>query len=811
MTDQNAHAIANLNGASIDNFNIGSGAPARRAPLDLPPAPEQHFGRHAQLALLVERLRAGRNTAVVGPAGLGKTALAAQAVRTVVGTTHAALAASPFPDGVVLLDLYTLSAALDPVLNALANQLRGGGFMRDSPALERATEACHALRMLLIIEGGEEADGHDGRAAINQVLRVLPATSTWLLLTRLSIQATAAQSVTLKEALNPQDATALFDALNGRRVGGVLRDEVLSLLDGHPLALTWAANLLAGEDEDPGQLVAAWRADGLPALRDPTQAERTLAWLFGRSARHLDDTALQVLTAAGLLAHAPFPTSAIDALGVAANVIDILKVLVQRGLMRRSCEDDSWQFTHVLGYRFARQGAPAYPALREKLGVWLSRELDARLAGGLADGGDALASTLGHMAAVPGADDAQSISLAHNMLYDVVDRLTALGRLDLVQQALDAVEGWMKCVPAAPVGESDWIPVRWALSLEQGDLLRAQGDLAGALTSYQAMVAICGVLSKANSINTAWRRNLSVSHGKIGDILWAQGNLIGAMASYQEALSISRDLSAADPTNTTWLRDLSVSHSKIADIIRDQGDLAGALTSYQAALSIRRDLSAADPADTQWRRDLSVSHDKIGDILTVQGDLAGAMTSYQAALGIDRVLSAADPTNTGRRRDLSVSHSKIGDILCAQGDLVGALTSYQAALSIRRDLSVADPTNTGWRRDLSVGHSRIGKILSAQGDLAGAMTSHQAALSIRRDLSAADPTNTGWRRDLSYSLTVMAQVHAKQGKKADALLCARESLSIDEELARLDATNATWQKDVAISRRLVDWCETDLE
>ena len=78
------------------------------APQELPPAAGQFFGRKHELEHLTARLRSGKNTAVVGYAGMGKTALAASALQAVVGDTALSLASSPFPDGVVYLDLYAL-------------------------------------------------------------------------------------------------------------------------------------------------------------------------------------------------------------------------------------------------------------------------------------------------------------------------------------------------------------------------------------------------------------------------------------------------------------------------------------------------------------------------------------------------------------------------------------------------------------------------------------------------------------------------------------------------------------------------------
>ncbi len=198
----------------LDVSAIG-GAVAPRIPHELPPSAEQFFGRATELAQLTQRLRAGKSTAVVGPAGLGKTALAAQAVRAVVGETAATLASSPFADGVLFLDLYTAHGQAEPAWSNLANRLAGVGFMERSSARDRATEACRGRHLLVIIEGGEDADGSDGRATIAELFGVLSSENRFLLLTRVPAQAAPAQSVKLTEALDPDDASRLLDSLVG--------------------------------------------------------------------------------------------------------------------------------------------------------------------------------------------------------------------------------------------------------------------------------------------------------------------------------------------------------------------------------------------------------------------------------------------------------------------------------------------------------------------------------------------------------------------------------------------------------------------
>jgi hypothetical protein len=62
------------------------------------------------------------------------------------------------------------------------------------------------------------------------------------------------------------------------------------------------------------------------------------------------------------------------------------------------------------------------------------------------------------------------------------------------------------------------------------------------------------------------QRDVSVSLTKLGDVLVAQGDLAGAKQRYQESAEILKRLSAADPSSARLQRDVSVSLWKLAGI-----------------------------------------------------------------------------------------------------------------------------------------------------------------------------------------------------------------------------------------------------
>jgi tetratricopeptide (TPR) repeat protein len=705
-----------LTGSPAPGQNSGDQTP--QIPRELPPVAFKFFGREVERQQLFERLKAGLNTAVVGPAGMGKTALAANALTEVVGSNAIDLENSAFSDGLVFLDLYRLQGQAEPVWSTLANRLRGAEFMERRSAKERAVEACRGKRCLIIIEGGEEADGAADRTTIGELLEVLSPENRWLLLTRVSRQAATNETVFLKEALSPQDAANLLDWLTKNRpLTASTRTAALRLLDGHPLALNWAGDLLARDEEDPAALVHEWESEGLPSLAEPKEAEHTLQWLFSRSVRGLDETTRQVLAAAGMLALAPFPLETIAAALAEAEIVPSDRSRAQRALVTlarssflRRNEDNSWQFTHVLGYQFARPVNDSAPVMSLRLATWLGTQLTASLqADAVAETAATLGPQLEHIAALLRTDASQRLwhSLGNPLLYDLSDRLENIGRLDLVTRALQAVSDWLDRIPVNQAQHPYWLFQRCVLMNDQGDVLRDQGDLEGSIRTIQESLALLQSLAQSDPSNEGWQRELSASHNGIGDALRVQGDLTGALAEYQQGIAIRRPLATRNPTDVGLQRDLSVSQERIGAVLYQQCHLVDALAAFQEALGVRRRLAAGDPANLFLQDDLIGIQEKIGEIFRAQEDLSAALLAYQETLESRRRLVEADPTNARWQRGLSFTLNRLATMYDRQGNAMYALSFAEESLEIDGRLASLDPSNAIWREDLGIGRALV--------------------------------------------------------------------------------------------------------
>ena len=431
------------------------------------------------------------------------------------------------------------------------------------------------------------------------------------------------------------------------------------------------------------------------------------------------------------------------------------------------------------------------------------------------------------------------------MGVDLRDKLKPIGRLELLDDANQRVRAYYRSFGGQDETDGGIRGRESTALLNQGDILRARGDLPGALKTYREAADIRQTLASQSADDLHAQAELATVRSRVGDALAAGGDLPAALETYRAALAIRLRLAGREPGDVEWQRDAAASWTNIADTLRLQGDLPGAMKAYREAEGIDRARAGAhpddrdsqrglffsalnigdtllaqndpagglesfrrgaeiqqklcdlDPKNAPWRRDLAVSFERIGDALEAQGDHAGALQQYRDGLVIHRKLAAQDSTNTDWQSDLFVTQLQIGDMLRVQGDLDGALQQFADALAVEQQLVDLDDTNTNWQRNFAAAYERIGQALLGKRDAAGALKAYQDSLDVRRKLSARDATNGDWQHDVFISLTQIGDAHSLAHDWAAALKSYREALPIQQKLIAGDATNADWQRDLA--------------
>lgn len=127
------------------------------------------------------------------------------------------------------------------------------------------------------------------------------------------------------------------------------------------------------------------------------------------------------------------------------------------------------------------------------------------------------------------------------MLIDLRDKLQPIGRLDVLDDVAEKAKAYLSKLPKDQV-TAQRLREQSVMLDDLGDVLVAQGKLAGALDNYQSSLRIRKFLTDHNPSNLDWQRDLAVSDNKVGDTFASQGRLNEALEKYRVALDICRHL-----------------------------------------------------------------------------------------------------------------------------------------------------------------------------------------------------------------------------------------------------------------------------
>ena len=616
-------------------------APARRPQFDrlhrLKPIPAgKLIGRDVQRDELAARLRRGEDACVWGPAGFGKTALAADALRIAIGETDDDLARSPFPDGIIFLDLYALHGDAEKAWTQLADRFALGQNADKQPD-ERAQLACANLSALVIVEGAEEA--RDG-AALQDLLSVLGANVRKLVLTRNSQQDFTGHAIRVDHELEKKDAVALLRKLSPSRGTDTQLAEIVKLLGGHPLALTNAGCQLANPEDTPAAFLDELRKAPLDKNCEPGNEKHPLRWLYNRSARLISEDARQVLAAAGRLGYAPFPLGTAQAAlecgsplplsGAvttakapedwrtpkrAAAAREALRQLVRHGFLALVGDEQRWQFTHALAYRYAAAQAA----------------LDCGSPLPLSDTGTTAKAPEDWRTPRPDGDTALRLALAGWLVSEFADSLKHFQQTHELRHVQDAIAH-----AGALLAADDAISSSVALRLLPVQDPMPQPGQTVALRPHLAEI----LRLLYEQLKPALANGPDELQAELARLAGNYSNWLSELGRRNESFSVAREVEAlyralARHNPDAFQPDLAMSLNNLANRLSELGRRADALAPAQEAVDIRRALARHNPD--------AFSHDLATSLGAMSQVLAGMERHAEAAAALAEGIQVLQP------------------------------------------------------------------------------------------------------------------------------------------------------------------------
>ncbi len=321
------------------------------------------------------------------------------------------------------------------------------------------------------------------------------------------------------------------------------------------------------------------------------------------------------------------------------------------------------------------------------------------------------------------------------------------------------------------------------------------GDTAAAIASHQKALLLRQRVLTARPHNASALLATGQSHLQLGDMMRAQGDLEGAVEQYRFAgdhfmqAQPTDDASRIDKDHNAAVVQLKIG---IVEAMLGRFDLAEA--AYSTALELNQSILAADPTLLVTRRNMAVSYEKLGDIAEARGNAQLAFEHYTHSREIFHELEELEPGEARHILSIVIAHSKLGEVLghpayANLGDLDGALEEYYEGRRIIGELLRIDPANARARMFAAFFDRRLGAFLTMKGQYDEALEYQHAALTAAEAIAASNPSDVRALTDVASSTTTIADTHAAMGDYATSLDWTRraidallEALEVNDEI-----------------------------
>src|SRR5687767_6725437 len=132
---------------------------------------------------------------------------------------------------------------------------------------------------------------------------------------------------------------------------------------------------------------------------------------------------------------------------------------------------------------------------------------------------------------------------------------------------------------------------------ERGRVLRAEGDLRGALKVFQQMVAQCDRELASDGPDETLLFNTATSLRRVVDVLLSMERPRAALPSARRALRIAEADAKRRPTELEALQGLDLSLDQVGDLYRLLDRHAEAVATHERSVRVARGMASLAPAD----------------------------------------------------------------------------------------------------------------------------------------------------------------------------------------------------------------------
>lgn len=396
---------------------------------------------------------------------------------------------------------------------------------------------------------------------------------------------------------------------------------------------------------------------------------------------------------------------------------------------------------------------------------------------------------------------AQAEDLIGFMLGDLRDKLSDVGRLELLEDVGDKALAYYESLPTEDRTDAEL--ARRATALRQiGEVRIAQGDLDAAMDLFDESEALAEALVERQPDRSRWVLGLAHSHYWKGNVHWLQGDLPAARARFESYSELADRLAEREPDEAEWRQEQGYAFTNLAAVHGRLGEEVAALAALERSLEIKQALLDTDPDDVELQSSMANGLSWQASLLGDRGELAAAAQSLEREQEIRRSLVATDPENADARLRQGVAAYHRGVVALKRGRTEASSAALGQARDLFAELVSHDPENSEWRRYLAVTYYSLAELELAAGTLNAAGDDLDRA---RADLDALlrrEPDNQRFARQAVRADLLGAEEALERGQTRQALALVRSGQRRLQPILAATPDNRQFLVDLASAHRV---------
>lgn len=362
---------------------------------------------------------------------------------------------------------------------------------------------------------------------------------------------------------------------------------------------------------------------------------------------------------------------------------------------------------------------------------------------------------------------AQAEDILGFMLGDLREKLTTVGRLDLMRSVDDKAIGYFATLD--PRDMTDRALEEQARSLTGiGEVRLGEGNHEAAMTAFREAHARSTALQQRAPDNGQRLFDLAQAEFWIGFVAWQQGRLDDAEIWLRKYHDSAVRLAAMDRTNFAWQREVAYGLHNLAVLDESRGRIDQAERAFREELVLYRAWLKEHPHDTALRFEASNVISWLGTISSGKGRLAEAEAFMDEQVeGMEHNIKQEPRVAEWRELHLDALVLQV-QVQAKRGAKERYLATLARAKPIAETLAQQDRTNNEWQVSLAIAQLLQAQLQQRERNVDGS----SLAIKTLMKAHAADPKS---ERILRW-LAMAHNFHAEQAIAGGDLESARQSI-----------------------------------